>query len=164
MPGGSCASHLDYTRPTILTFCRKEGAGSCLREEQSVWDVVCAPFTGNQALESRLHPSRWDKTSLQAATRPPAHYQASELEQLFLSSIPGPSGMMSCPPSGIRPSKGLQTRTLSKALSLAWQLASPVGVGSDQDTKHEPVTPASLGHQEVHPLAPREVRVGVRDH
>lgn len=61
-PGGSCASRLDYTRPTILTFCRKDGAGCCLGEEQSVWDAVRAP-----APESGLHPSQWDETFPQAA-------------------------------------------------------------------------------------------------
>ena len=61
-PGGPCASCLDRTRPTILTFCRKDGAGCCLGQEQNVWDVVCAP-----APESGLHPLQWDETFLQAA-------------------------------------------------------------------------------------------------
>lgn len=51
-PGGSCASRLDYTRPTIFTFCRKDGAGSCLGEEQSIWDVVCALSQVTEPLSS----------------------------------------------------------------------------------------------------------------
>lgn len=67
--------------------------------------VLLSQVTKHSSLDST--PRNGDETFLQAATRPLAHYQASELEQVFLSSIPGPSGMMSRPPSGIRSSKGL---------------------------------------------------------
>lgn len=59
--------------------------------------------------------------------------QSSALEELFLSSIQGPSGLTSHPPSGVRPQKWCVSRmkqTLTQTRALPCEIASPAWVGS----------------------------------